>query len=82
MKGSPIPTTRQVLDALYDNQDLVCIGGPKLNHRSVDSPTARRAFQFCVQTRRPTPKSAVSQMTSWVRSARPSLKYCLIREDL
>ena len=45
-------------------------------------PTARRAFQFFAQTRRPIPKSWVSQITVSVRNACPSLKYCLIREDL
>jgi hypothetical protein len=43
------------------------------------SPTARRAFQFSAVTRRPMPKSRVSQTTVWVRNARCSLEYCLIR---
>ncbi len=49
--------------------------------RLADSPTARKAFQFLAQTRRPIAKSRVSQMTASVRSPRPSLKYCLRRED-
>jgi hypothetical protein len=50
-------------------------------HTSAGWPTARRAFQFFAQTRRPIPKCWVLQITVSVRSARPSLKYCLIRED-
>jgi hypothetical protein len=50
--------------------------------RLADSPTARRAFQFCAQTRRPMSKSLVLPMTVSVRNARSSLKYCLTREDL
>ena len=46
------------------------------------SPTARRAFQFSALTRRPIPKSRVSQITVSVRRARCSLKYCLMRVDL
>jgi hypothetical protein len=46
------------------------------------SPTARRASQFFPQTRRPIPKSRVSQITVSVRNAHPPLKYCLIRQDL
>jgi hypothetical protein len=47
-----------------------------------ESPTARRAVQFIAQTRRPIPKSRVSPMTTSVRSATPSLKYCFRRHDL
>src|SRR6266511_342173 len=45
------------------------------------SPTARRARQLSLVTRRPIPKSRVSQITVSVRNARCSLKYCLIRLD-
>src|SRR5436190_1731368 len=46
------------------------------------SPAERKAFQFSWFSRRPAPKSRLSQTTSSVRSARCSLKYCLIRLDL
>src|SRR6059036_895523 len=59
----------------------VCSFGVTERRRLADSPTARRACQFSAQTRRPISKSSVLQMTVSVRRARPSLKYCLIRED-
>src|SRR6516225_7775035 len=46
-------------------------------HRLADWPTPRRAYQFAAQTRRPIPKSLVSQITVSVRKARPSLEVLL-----
>jgi hypothetical protein len=66
-----------------DPNEVLTFGKVMLGKRWLaDWPTARRAYQFCAQTRRPMPKSLVLQMTVSVRSATPSLKYCLIREDL
>ena len=44
-------------------------------------PTLTRACQLTPLTRRPIPKSRVSEMTVSVRRARCSLKYCLMRAE-